>query len=201
MKRIQKKFQSIREIFWPLLEEKKENKIKKIKLNDIKINKNNLKLAYTLAQKCFEEEEERNKTIESKSTIFIGILSVAITVLIAFSKFWEVDTTNIYLKLISIFAVVVLFIFLAYAISSIYYAYKVLQRRGFHFIEYPDFIKLGNEEDYLREIIKVYINITKQNGILVNEKVDYMTMSQEYFIRSVIMIFPIAVVLFVKNIF
>ena len=197
MKKIKKIFLIIREVIWPLLEKKKEKNGRKSKI-EIKINNTNLKFAYYLAQKYFDQEEDRNKTIEWKSTILIGILSISMTVLTAFTKFWEFDNTSIYSKIISILAV--LFFFLAYSISSIYYAYRVLQRKSFHIIGHTDFIKLGKEETYLKSIIGVYVNITKQNSKLINEKVDYMTMSQEYFIRAVILIFLIAVILVMKSI-
>ena len=81
-------FSKIREFFWPLLEPENSNDdTKEIKEETILAKQpENLKLTLELALKNYDEENERVKTVESKSIIFIGIISLITTILITISK-------------------------------------------------------------------------------------------------------------------
>lgn len=69
-------FENIREFFWPLLEKGEIPKPEILNQNDINVDSSHLKetLEYTI--NCYEAESDRKKTVENKSSLFIGTISV-----------------------------------------------------------------------------------------------------------------------------
>ncbi len=172
--------------------------IGKVDSSDINIDKENLNIAIDLAKQYFNAEEDRNKIIESKSIIYISILGVSIALLaisISNNLFNFVNTINIVFSSIAITLLLLIFI---YSIRSIFFSYKVLKRRAFDLIGFNDFNIAGKKEKYLKHLILMYINCANKNTLKINEKVDFMVMSQEYFIRAVIVIFLYIILIIIK---
>ena len=193
-------FKKVREFFWPLLEGE-STKTNNIILSEIKIEKENLKIAFDLAIKYFNYEEDRNKNIESKSIVFISILGITITLLTAFTNAKLFDFKIVFIRIISIITIILLVLILLYSIRSIYFSCKVLKRKNFKLVGFNDFNINGKEEKYLKKLIVMLINYTNNNSLIINEKVDFMTMSQEYFTRAVVVIFLYSIIMLIKSLF
>ena len=75
-------WESIREFFWPLLEPAKEQEMPEIAGDKI-ASDSNWQIRYNFLKSYSEKESERLRTVETKSSIFITIMSVAVTILTA----------------------------------------------------------------------------------------------------------------------
>jgi len=176
---------NIREFFWPLLENNDNDNIskkKEIELKNVKIKKENLKTAYDLALRYYEKEEERRKVVETKSTIFIGSLGVAIAIVIAIAKDISKlgDSNNV-----SVILAGLAFIIVIYLCRALWFSIKALERKGYEIIKFVDFNNNKQESEYLKNLIVLIINKTKKNSPLINSKVENMAMAQAYFLNAV----------------
>src|SRR5699024_2632073 len=81
-----------------------------------------------------------------------------------------------------------LFIFIIYISRTLWFSLKTLERKSFYTVSVEDFLSQKKEEDYYKELIVRISNKTKKNFNVINEKVDNMTMAQEYFKRAIIVI-------------
>jgi len=174
----------IREFFWPLLEADKTDKHKSsnvINEEDLKITKEeDLKLSYDWAIKFYEGEEKRRSNVEGKSTIFIGTVGFIITILLNITKDLSSSSEPLFFNA---FAFSIITIYLS---RVVWFAIKVLQRRGYHTISPKSFISASG--NFKKNLIVKLVNCTRKNSIVINSKVDYMTMAQEYFKRAIICI-------------
>lgn len=177
------KLKQIRGFFWPLLDPPLEKSHQKVSIADITIDDMHIDTAYKLAMSSYSEEEDRKKTIESKSTIFIGTLGVVITIILGVSKFVSEKPSFKNGILLTAFVIISL-----YLCRSLWFSIKALERKGYHRLSHNDFISL-TQEDYLKSLIVKIINYTNSNSVVINEKVDYMVMAQEYFKRAIVTIF------------
>lgn len=174
---------NIREFFWPLLEKCEPQNPKLLTKEDI--TNEDLKETLEYSIKFYETESERKASIEQKTTIFIGTISVVTsiiigaTVILANSKELNIATFILFL---------VLFILIIYMARTLWFSIKVLQRKSFFTISINDFILAETKDDYYKTLIVEISNKTKKNYKVINEKVDNMTMAQEYFKRAIIVI-------------
>lgn len=175
----------VREFFWPLLEKGVSNFPNKYESEDIIIDEENLEKSLDYIYKIYESELSRSSTIESKSSLFIGTLSVITTVILGITTLL-IRSNNFNLSLLLL--IITLFIVIIYIIRTIWFSIRVLERKSFHIIFYNDIIQAGKKTDYLRQIIATLINKINKNIIVTNSKVDNMTMAQEYFKRALITI-------------
>jgi hypothetical protein len=185
-------FSKIREFFWPLLKPKNSNDdAKEIKEETILAKRpENLKVTLELAIRNYDAENERKKTVESKSIIFIGTISLITTILITISKdFFLKEDIQYNVKSILFIAVVVIYII--YLTRTLWFSVKCLERKAYHTINFNLYNKL--DDKYLTEIIAGIATIIDKNHKVINEKVDYMVMAQEYFKRTIVVlaIYPI----------
>lgn len=177
---------SIREFFWPLLEDEDEpQKIKEISLDELLINSDNIEKTLEFALSNFEAEESRRASVESKSSLFISTISVITTIIIAVTSILFKDSQSSGWLSCLIF---LLFVLTVYMARTVWFSIKVLERRAYERISHDDFILSHEKDDYLKSIIVSVINKTQVNSITINEKVDYMTMAQEYYKRAIIVV-------------
>jgi len=184
LSKIQTTFTKVREVFWPLLERYVESPKTQISTGDIKIEKeSDLKIAYELAQKFYDDERERNKTIETKSIVFISSIGFVITFIIGITNLL-LSSKNIRLDLIVVILAMIAFLIIIYFVRAAWYSIKALKRREFKVLNISDITQY--DKDYLKEIAAKIINISKENSKVINLRVDFMTMAQEYYQRAII---------------
>lgn len=189
-----KPISQIREFFWPLLEPLNVKEITQVNSSDIVVQDDLLSTSLDYALKEFQSEEDRVKTVESKSSLFIGTISAVTTVIIAITtvlvKSEALDWS------IGIFSFL-LFVLTVYMARTIWFSIRALERRSYHTIEAMDFLIKEAQPEYYRIIIAKVINKIKVNSRTINEKVDNMVMAQEYFKRAIVVVTIYSFVLFV----
>lgn len=137
-------------------------------LNQIKINDKDLEKSI----KLYEFQRDRIKTVESKSIVFIGFFGSIVTILgIALKEVILVKNKSI----TDYYLMVIMSILIIYTSMVIRFAIKALERKGYHSLDEKDI--LNNQ---LKEKIVSVINKMKRNYDSINEKVDSMTLAQEF---------------------
>lgn len=179
---MKKRLHNLREIFWPLLDELIEKEFKLIKVEEITVEDDNVKTAYDLALKYYENEDKRKSSIESKSTIFIGTIGFTVTIFLGLTKDILLNPNIIPDKYVCT-SVLFLIAIILYLCRAVWFAIKVLERGSYSSISYNDFI--NSDSNYLRKLTATLINKARQNFKTINLKVDYMVMAQEYFKRAI----------------
>lgn len=175
----------IREFFWPLLNKVEPKTLKIYTLEDINVNNENIDKVLDLTQRTFDEELSRSSSVETKSSLFIGTLSVVTSVVIAVTTAL-INKNYFSISLLSI--VVLLFVLIVYMIRTIWFSIKVLERRSFHTMHHNNYL-LGDEKiEFSKKLIVQLINKTNQNTDTANSKVNNMVMAQEYFKRAIIVL-------------
>lgn len=178
-------FENIREFVWPLLEKGVIPQPEMLNQNDINVDSSHLKetLEYTI--NCYEAESERKKTVESKSSLFIGTISVVTSVIIGVtSVLVRVNDFNLAISLL----IFLLFILTLYMSRTVWFSIKALERRNYYSITISDFLISDSNDDYFKKLIAEITNKIRKNSLTINSKVDNMTMAQEYFKRAVIIV-------------
>jgi hypothetical protein len=178
-------FKAIREVFWPLIDDEEITPPSEITEDDVKVNKENLKYALESVVKRYEEENERKKTIESKSSLFIGTISVVTTVVVAVTSVFVKEAVIDYTVCLLVF---LLFILTIYMARTVWYSIQALERKNYHSLSVKDFLISGTEEEYQRKLIVDITNKLRKNNLPINCKVDSMVLAQEYFKRSIIIV-------------
>ena len=182
-------FNTIREFFWPLLENSQEQETT-VKDEEIEINKSRVQEVFKNIYDCYKEEEERRKTVESKSSLFIGTITVAGSIVIgATSNFIKGDKFDLWTFLL----ILLLVILTLYITRTIWFSIKALERKTYYSVSSTDYF---NKDQ--KQLIKEVIAGIKKNEKVTNEKVDNMTLAQEYFKRAIIVIasYSLAILLF-----
>ena len=105
-----KHFENIREFFWPLLEKIETQKIQELKPNQIKVENKHLEQTLKYALNFYESEEQRKKTVEGKSSLFISIISVITSIILG--------VTTVLVKTNDFSLVVLLLIFLLFILMG-----------------------------------------------------------------------------------
>lgn len=176
---------NIREFFWPLLEKGNIPEPKQISQEDISICKTHLEKTLEYALSCYEAENERIKIVEGKSSLFIGTISIITSVVLGitsvFIKGSEINTGILIL-------VFLLFMLTVYMARTIWFSIKTLERKSYFSISINDFLISDSDDSYYKKLIAEITNKLRKNSITINRKVDSMTMAQEYFKRSVVII-------------
>ncbi|MAN28213.1 MULTISPECIES: hypothetical protein [Mesonia] len=178
-------FNQVREFFWPLLEKEEIKPRSRLEKNDINVDNRHLEETLKYAIENYKSEEERRKNIESKSSLFISIISVVTAIILGVTTVLiKVNDFN-FILLILIF---ILFLLSVYMSRTIWFALKTLERKAYFSISINDFLISEKEDDYFKRLIVEISNKINQNSIVINEKVDNMTMAQEYFKRAIIVV-------------
>lgn len=181
---MKKTLNNIREFFWPLLHINNAPK-QHIKHNsdEIRVNVENLDKVLDYTVKLYESEMSRSSSVEGKSSLFIGTLSVVITIIIAITTLL-INSSKFNIALV--FIVINLFFLTIYMVRTIWFSIKVLERKSFHAFYYNDFMIVNVKEEFSKRLIAELLNKIDINSDIINSKVNNMTMAQEYFKRAVV---------------
>lgn len=184
---MKKVLSNIREFFWPILEKEAVPPIEAESEGDLdlKILDENLEEAFKLKSKILENEEDRRKGIETKASLFISSISLATTIVIAANALISGNQAlNIPMKI----SVAISFILSVYAITTVWFSIKALERGTYHVLDLRDINVAGTKSDYYRHLIKVMQKNVTLNYSTINKKVDYFTLAQEFYKRAIFVI-------------
>lgn len=178
-------FNKIREFFWPLMERKGKKEPRSLHPNQINIDSSKLEktLEYTIGY--FESESERKRSVENKSSIFISIISVATAVILGVTSLLVKDSE---FNLLLFLLIILLLILTVYMVRTIWFSLKAMERKAFHVISIEDFLIEDSGDKYYKALIAEITNKVRKNSLVINEKVNNMTMAQEYFKRAIVVI-------------
>jgi len=178
-------FKNIREFFWPLLEKMDIPNPIKIEPSQIEVNEKHLEKTLEYAIDYHKSESERKKIVEGKSSLFISIISVITSIiLVVTSVLVKVNDFSIIMFIL----VFLLFILSIYMGRTVWYALKTLERKTYFSISINDFLTTEQGNTYYKKLISSITNKVRKNSIVINEKVDNMTMAQEYFKRAIVIV-------------
>lgn len=192
---------NVRELIWPLLEPLEEETIKKLEVNDCKFLDSQIDLELKYIDEYKASEDNRRKEVESKATIFIGTFAVATTILINLAKEF-IFSNKISANISNGMIFILISLTILYLCRAIQFAIRALKRRNYTTFGFPNFMlsELETLEKKKKILVEQY-NAIKKNMREINIKVDYMTMAQEYFQRSVITVFLITFIFLSKYVF
>jgi hypothetical protein len=187
-------FKDVREFFWPLLEPELQDSPSDITPNDINVQEEYLEKALEFALQNYYSEEERRKSIETKSALFIGTTTAATTIIIASTSIIAKKDGSYVMSIM----LTLLCILVVYVARTIWFALQALERKGYHTISTNDYLTNSSELNYYKSLVAKVINKTAKNSKTINRKVDSMTMAQEYFKRAIvtISIFPVLTLIY-----
>lgn len=178
-------FKEIREFFWPLLEKGQPQKFKQLNENEILVDKSHLPKTLEYTFDCYNQEAERRKGIESKASLFIGTISVVTSVVLGVTSILVKE--NSFDMAVSLL-VFLLFVLTLYMSRTVWFSIKALERRNYYSTSIDDFLIDNADENYYKRLIAGIANKIKKNALTINEKVDNMTMAQEYFKRAIVVV-------------
>lgn len=180
-----KRFKNFREFFWPLLEKEKEQIPEKIEPKEITVENKHLEQTLQYAIDFYESELQREKTVEGKSSLFISIISVITSIiLVVTTVLVGVNDFN----LVLLFLIFLLFILSVYMSRTVWFSLKTLERKAYYSISINDFLITEKNDNYFKKLIADITNKVRKNSIVINEKVNNMTMAQEYFKRAIVIV-------------
>lgn len=138
-----------------------------------------LKLQFERLCYLKEKEGERNKTIETKASIFIGSTSIMGAILVGCSNLiTENYQESSYLNFFILLFLIVLVLNLG---RSIIYSILVLRKRPFYEFCIEDLTNINNAKDYYSKLIETITCIIKNNKNIIDNKVDLMQKAQDSF--------------------
>ena len=176
----------LREFIWPILEKSDIPDPIPIDIDKI-ITTENEHLKHVLDQtlKRYEAEEDRKKTVESKSAQFIGTTSILIAIVLGMTSSFLSKDTDVNLTVLLMIGL--LFVLTIYISRTIWFSIRALERRNYHSLSAVDFFETSSSDYYKTLIVKIH-NITTANYKAINSKVDGMVMAHEYFKRAIIVV-------------
>lgn len=181
----------LRECLWPMLEPKRKRKQdrKSFRIDDnpsFEYTKENMQykiLEYALDY--YKQEDDRRKEVETKASLFIGVISVAFSLFLGIFSIAEKKNFNSFTGFELIITLVCFTTLLTYMLRSAWFAVKALERQKYHVVSVEDFFIQSSEEHYYKQLIEKIVSVTNSNSEKINEKVDYMVLAQEYFKRMI----------------
>lgn len=178
--------------FFPWIEYNKPKKeVKQFSVDDVKISEDNIDLAINIATNTFNNEDSRYDTIATKSAVYAGI--VAVILLFVTYSFSTINSKSAFL------IILLSTLSLIYSLVCLYFQNKVNDRTSYERLGASDI--LIEDKDYKKKILVQILNATNKNKAVINKKVDYMLLSQAYFIRSIICIILIVAIIILRTIF
>ncbi len=139
-----------------------------------------LKLRYEILCAILKREKERDKTVESKASLFIGTTSIVGAVLVGCVKLVSDEKgDDTCLNTIILLFMLVLVSLLSFAI---WHSIRVLQKRKYCMLGIEDLGDTKTEKEHYLKLIDATIKIIKYNEPIINAKVDSMEMAQRRFI-------------------
>jgi len=175
----------IREFFWPILEPIEVDSEALPPDDKIVIDEDNLDQAFELINKYAEGEEERRKGIESKATLFLSTISIATSLIVASSALLLGNTDKSWPVVATMF---LSFILTLYACTTVWFSIKALERGHYVVVGFNDLNFAGDKIAYKKHLILTIKKKTTFNYKTINEKVDNLTMAQQYYKRAIVVI-------------
>ncbi len=176
-------FSEIREFFWPLLEKGGEQKVIETDSSEIEVDSAHLEKVLDYTIKRYQDEDERRKSTESKSSLFIGTISVVTSVIIGITS---VLINKEDFSLITCILVLLLFVLTIYMSRTIWFSVQTLERQNYYTISTKDFLMPDKGDEFYKKAIAKINNKILKNSVTINSKVDSMVLAQEYFKRSIV---------------
>lgn len=172
----------IREIFFPLLEgDVPEPEL--FKKESFKYSEEETDKLIEIAKEYQTSEDDRRKEVESKASIFIGTFAVAATIMLSLAK----DFIKIKVSVTALPTIVLVVVTIVYLCIAIIYSIKCLSRKNYEVVGFPEWLLTDKDTlEKKKELLFKLLNAVKTNQKVINEKVDYMVMAQEYFKRAVV---------------
>jgi hypothetical protein len=181
---LKEKLKKIREFVWPMLDPPIKKPEDKGEI-DVVVEDENLELAFNLQEKVLINEEDRRKGIESKAALFLSTISVASSLIIAATT---VLNGQGYGSVFAGLSLVLSFIISIYAIASVFYSVKTLERKSFQTVDITDINQAGDQYVYKKNLISKMSKYAGQNSFTINEKIDFLAMAQAFYKRSLVLI-------------
>lgn len=187
----------IREIFFPLL----EGDVPKPKLFNIesfKFSEEETDKLIEIAKEYQASEDARRKEVESKASIYIGTFAVATTIMLSLAK----DFIKKEISVPALLTIVIVVVTIVYLCIAIIFSIKCLSRKKYAVVGFPEWLLTDKDtlEKKKKNFLFELLNAVKNNQNVINEKVDYMVMAQEYFKRAVVCVGVLAVLLLIEAI-
>jgi len=186
----------LREAIWPILDP--EEPQLPFAQETLLVDDENLDQAFSLITKFSDSEEERRKTVESKATLLLSTISITTTLIVASNTLLSNKTGNPWPVVCS---VGMAFLLCLYTSMTVWYAIKALQRGSYHSLSFKDINVSGDQNAYKRHLIVATWNQARNNFKTINNKVDYMHMSQLYYQRGIVIIGLYALLIFLSCLF
>ncbi|MBU2488884.1 MAG: hypothetical protein KKA60_05800 [Proteobacteria bacterium] len=184
-------YKKVREFFWPILEPLEERPFTILNKEDLTVEDDNLDTCYDLTMKYYDSENDRKKTIESKSTIFVSAIGFVIAILLSMATGLLLNP-NIKLYFLTSFSFIMWVVIVLYYCRAVWFSIRALERQEYHTIGHSDYMK--GDADYRKKLIIGIVNKTRKNSLTINLKVDNMVMAQEYFKRGVVAVIIYALI-------
>lgn len=218
---------TVRDFFFPMidkpskseLEEEKQKREKRTKeIKERQFQTNEADIILQLAEEYEKREDSRLHEVESKATVFIGIFSVAVTILLGLLKDFLPGSGSALKNINPAWFGTAFCLLLALAIFYLCFAIinsvRTLQKNTFSVLgvketmnagAYPSIIldeckvTSNNEQDSVSnrktEIARKKLLYTYLNEPVINRKVDYMTLAQKFFIHAVVVLIIMIILL------
>ncbi|MBQ9610226.1 MAG: hypothetical protein IJV15_12380 [Lachnospiraceae bacterium] len=191
-----------------------EQEIKKYQFQD-----NEVDLMLKFADEYEKREDARLHEVESKAIVFIGTFSVAVTILVNLLKEFMPGSSSGFLTTVPTWLGIVIPFLLGLAIFYLCFAIinsvKALQRNTFNVLGVRETLNAGynvsiileaskaknvietwDYADYKKaEIARKKFLYTFKNENVINRKVEYMTLAQEFFLHAVVVLIMMVLLL------
>lgn len=192
-------FRNTFDFFFPLMpkEEETPEPRKDIQVDDVKGDTNTLKEKVQSAKCYYEEENERNRIIEGKASMFITSSGFLGTILIGTSNILVNQEGG--LVPFKILMIVCLLLFAIYMVKTIIFSVKTLTRTKFYRPDPGTLLQEADKDKFIQQLIADYVNSTTNNQEATNLKMDNVVMAQHYFKRLMwsVLLFVIVLLLYV----
>lgn len=189
----------IRDFFWPMLDGEEKSISNKLEESDCNFQDNeNLDKAIELALLYAKSEDERRSSVETKAALFVGTFSLAVTILISVVKDFILNMRSYSIVVLSMI-VAFTSIIIIYLCRAVLYSIDALSRKSYSAIGIPQFIYTG-DPNYKKKLFLEIRNTIYSNFRAINQKVDSMTMAQEFFkcaVRTVIILAVMLLIFFI----
>ena len=190
----------IRDFFWPVLEkENNERTMNTVVLENYSfVDQENLEQSIHIALEYARDENNRRASIENKAALFISAFSVAVTILVSLITDFILNIDSypiIFIGIIIVFVSIVI----VYLCRATLYAIDALSRKTYSTIGIPRYLYSG-DPNYKEKLFLGIKNCVYSNFKAINQKVDSMTMAQEFFkcaVRTVIVLVFFLVIFFI----
>ena len=193
-------FNKLRDLLWPYLEPFSEGETKRQtkqleevgdrdailkKIEHIK-GEDYARIFFESSRELYNREEERLKIVEGKSAILL-CASALITALIVNVISHIAEGFTVPYKIIG---GVIILLTSCYFLAVVFYVLKALSVGKYYNPKIEDIIdsKLTHKKSYYKQMGSIYCSSRVKNYKTINEKVDFVGLAQDFFIRGTIMV-------------